>query len=147
MVAMLHVQPPPVPQLKPSAGGRDAVSASDYERTLATELAALLTKRNDAPGTPQGLAAVLANDDAQDFDWIDADAPNVLKSPAAKEPASAAWVQRARRERRFERLRHGAAWVVTMLIGGAVLVVAAYLMLGRAPDLAILEILRDELFL
>lgn len=144
---MLHVQPPPVPQRPTPANSRDTVSASDYERTLATELAALLAKRSDAQGAPHGLAAVLTNDDVQDFDWIDADAPNVLKSPAANELASTAWVQRARRERRFERLRHGAAWVVTMLIGGAVLVAAAYLMLGRAPDLAILEILRDELFL
>ncbi|MGQ0673691.1 MAG: hypothetical protein ACT4N2_12560 [Hyphomicrobium sp.] len=125
----------------------DNVSAD--EQRLAAELAALLGNRlaaddglvhpERAPRPPTSFAWRPSARDG--FDEADEDGgdPSVPRgvSPATRATGSntAVWLQRAKRQRRWGRLRRAGAWVVTLLIGGAIISAAAYLLIAIRLDL------------
>lgn len=45
------------------------------------------------------------------------------------------WLNKSKRERRWQRARRAAAWIVTIVIVGAIIATATYLLTGQAPDL------------
>jgi hypothetical protein len=122
---------------------------TDAERQLARELDGLLAKRPLAPSgrtsttpfnlppsltvMPTGSEALSEDKEAADFDWIGlADAPPD-RSAEPHSPGTGQWLKKARRERLAERGRHGLAWVITLVIGGTVVIGSAYLLLGSVP--------------
>jgi hypothetical protein len=54
---------------------------------------------------------------------------------SADQTVSMQWVTKARSDRRHRAVRNAFGWVVTLIIGGAVLGGAAYLLMGWKPDI------------
>lgn len=101
------LSPPPIP--------RQAESESD-DAPDAIDIAALYAKPDTAP----------------DFAWL----PDEALAPTARAvPAdAAAWVERARQERRRSRTHHLLSWCLTIIVGAILSVGAAYAIAGWTPD-------------
>lgn len=46
------------------------------------------------------------------------------------------WLKKARRERRWRMAQRAGAWAVTVAVGGTLVAVAAYVIMGDLPDLS-----------
>lgn len=78
-----------------------------------------------------------AKDGDTDFTWIEgaSDVSPRPDQPAAGADAAARWVKKARRQRLSGRLRAVASWIVTVVLGGAIVGASVYVLLGRLPGL------------
>ncbi len=135
---------------------------TDTERQLARDLDAILAKRplaypqplakNSIPISPIPVSrsvinlpvASLASSDENEtagFDWIGLADTRTERQIEPSATGTAQWLKRARRERFVERARHGLALIITLVIGGAVIACAAYLLLGTVPGLELILVL------
>jgi hypothetical protein len=125
-------------------------SPTEAERLLTQELENLLAKRPltmdrsknshgfrpttlQPPALVGGLASVIAEEDVSDFEWVGPGAAEQHGKSPASIRGTEQWLKKARRERFTGRVRHGVAWLLTVLIGGAVVTGSAYLLLGFLP--------------
>lgn len=138
------------PAAPPTANFIDAIS--EDERRLAMELAELLSRRpQDAtamrasiPNAPQPSGIDVPDHDGS-FAWK----PDVPVTEAVNDefsgevdlargivPASTLqWLNKARQQRHRAKVRSAGAWLVSLMIAGAIIAVAAYVLLGRVPGL------------
>lgn len=70
-----------------------------------------------------------------DRDVSETDGEEDLRRVSAA-PSTQSWVAKARRDRRWSRVRAAAAWLVTLLIAGGIIVGAAWLLMGGSTVLS-----------
>ena len=133
---------------KPDSGGAYRSipdHATDDLSRLAADLDLLLQRRPSTlppnviwtqPSTAQLADRAEADGEDADFEWL-ADGRLPEHASAAKAPGdtSAGWIGKAKQERRSGRLRSAFSWVVTVCVGGAIVSLSAYLLLGRLPGI------------
>lgn len=124
---------------------------SGPEKTLAFELEKVLRQRSQIiskpPASPlagAGLREIEASfydglDNEEGFEWRTAEAANESYE-GAKSPSevAAAWLKKARRDRRRLILRNAFGWTLALAVGLAIIAAAALVLLGWRPDIAAL---------
>lgn len=119
-------------------------SPDETERTLAAELEKVLMHKPVI--RPLALPSVSDTEPVHDpssdgedagFEWQEAGGPNVQSDPIefSGPAASLKWVANARSDKRRRMLRNAGGWVVTVLVGTAILGGAAFALTGWKPDL------------
>ncbi len=81
------------------------------------------------------------------FEWQTPDGAGTRDTPAASGDQTVAmqWVAKARSDQRHRALRNAFGWIATLVIAGAVVGGAAYLLTGWKPDIAGLLQIGQEL--
>jgi hypothetical protein len=154
------IAPPPIPTSEaPSA---EFWAPDDAERQLAAELEKILahkpvqravlvepnpddvneTRSSHLQSAHRTLTEALdmaSNNAADDgFDWQtpESEASRSNQTQSGDQTVSLQWVAKARSDQRRGAMRNAFGWVATVVIGGAVLGGAAYLLMGWKPDFA-----------
>jgi hypothetical protein len=115
------------------------VVAKDTE--LHGELDRLLARKPVAKPSGAGLRSANANHafsesstaEVESFDW-EPDVDAAANGNSGATAASAAWLAKARSDKRSSSRHNVAAWIVTLVIGAAILAASAYFLIGWRPD-------------
>jgi len=71
------------------------------------------------------------------FEWLAEDRPWVAGSAPAGSTRgaehAAEWLRKAKRDRRLNRVRHAASWLLALSVAGAIASLSLYVSLGRVP--------------
>lgn len=129
-----------------SSQDRAELEVSATERRLARQLDTLLSEKgeqNTAPKLakkepPSEVRSVQDLEDFEaatdDFEWAAIVSDHHDGVPLATDTAEA-WLQKARRDQRRQKLRNFAGWMVTMAVGAVFVGGAAWLLAGWTPDI------------
>jgi hypothetical protein len=82
------------------------------------------------------MASNNASDDGFEWQTPESDATRGKPTQSGDQTVSLQWVAKARSDQRRSAMRNAFGWVATVVIGGAVLGGAAYLLIGWKPDIA-----------
>ena len=123
--------PPPLPPVQRGASSHLFDDTEDDMRRLTADITRVLTGRPDlrivgaipvGPAAAAGVEPALADEAGHLFEWQALDAE---QKPHAAAEHAAGWLSRARRERRYRRLRAALSWCVALGIAGIIIAAVA----------------------
>jgi hypothetical protein len=140
--------PPPLPAADKSRSSHLFDETDEDMRRLTADISRVLARQPDlrvvgaqnAGGefSPSGAFLIADDETAHPFEW------QVSETPRAQATAdhAAGWLSRARRERRYARLRSALSWCVALGIAGVIVVAVAGTVRGGPALIGVLDDVR-----